>query len=135
MSKPDPHGWMWSEAVELLNRAERLHRQLFRPVRRSGRTVAWEPPVDVIETEHEVLILAALPGVDSEQVEAVIHDGHLLISGQRILPAELRTAVIHRLELPQGRFEREVQLPAGHYGSVRRAWVNGCLVINLRKAL
>ena len=53
-----------------------------------GRGVAWEPPVDVIETEHEVLILAALPGVDSEQVEAVIHDGHLLISGQRVLPAE-----------------------------------------------
>jgi hypothetical protein len=68
-------------------------------------------------------------------VEAVIHDGHLLISGQRILPAELRTAVIHRLELPQGRFEREVPLPAGRYGSVRRASVNGCLVINLRKAL
>ena len=28
------------------------------------------------------------------------------IGGERVLPQELRTAIIHRLELPQGRFER-----------------------------
>jgi HSP20 family protein len=134
MPKPDPRGWMWSEAVEMLTRAERLHRQLFQPARSATRSVAWEPPVDVIETEDEVLILAALPGVDPEQVEAVILDGHLLVAGHRILPAELGTAVIHRLELPQGRFERHVPLPSGRYDAVRRASVNGCLVITLRKA-
>ena len=39
----------------------------------------------------------------------------LLIAGERVLPQELRTATIHRLELPQGRFERQVPLPAGRY--------------------
>jgi hypothetical protein len=38
------------------------------------------------------------------------------------------------MELPQGRFERRVPLPAGRYGAVTRQVWNGCLIINLRKA-
>jgi HSP20 family molecular chaperone IbpA len=81
-----------------------------------------------------VLVLVALPGVDTEKVEAVL-DGteSLLVAGTRTLPSELRTAVIHRLELPQGRFERRVRLPAGRYGSVRRSSCHGCLLITLQK--
>jgi HSP20 family protein len=124
---------MWSEAVEMLARAERMHRELFRPA--VGRPIpTWEPPVDVLETEHEVLVLVALPGVDLDQVETVIEGAYLMVAGARTLPAELATAVIHRLELPQGRFERRVRLPAGHYGAVRRAAVQGCVLITLKKA-
>ena len=129
----DPHDWMWSEALQMLARAERLHQQMFVPVGRRAQ-VSWEPPVDVLETEHEVLVLAALPGVDVAQVSAVIETGVLVISGQRILPRELRTAIIHRLELPQGHFERRVPLPAGRYDGVKRAEANGCLVISLTKS-
>jgi HSP20 family protein len=126
-------GWMWSEAVEMLARAERMHRVLFRPA--AGRPVPiWEPPVDVLETEKEVLVLVALPGVDLDQVETVIEGAYLVVAGARTLPAELATAVIHRLELPQGRFERRVPLPGGRYGAVRRAAVQGCVLITLQKA-
>jgi HSP20 family protein len=123
---------MWSEAVEMLARAERMHRELFRPA--PGRPVpTWEPPVDVLETESDVLVLVALPGVDLEQVETVIEGAYLVVAGVRTLPVELATAVIHRLELPQGRFERRIRLPAGHYGAVRRAAVQGCVLITLQK--
>ncbi|HZQ14319.1 MAG TPA: Hsp20/alpha crystallin family protein [Pseudolabrys sp.] len=128
-----PHNWMWSEACDMLARAERMHRQLFRPVR-AHREPAWEPPVDVLETEHDVQVFMALPGVEPERVEAVIDGADLIVAGARVLPAALRTAVIHRLELPQGRFERRVRLPAGRYASVRHAVSNGCLVITLEKA-
>jgi len=128
-----PNSWMWSEAIEMLARAERLHRQLFRPA--LGRRVpTWEPPVDVLETEGEVLVLVALPGVEPDQVETVIEGAYLVVTGRRVLPAELATAVIHRLELPQGRFERRIALPAGRYDAVRRAAVNGCVLITLQKA-
>jgi HSP20 family protein len=94
---------MWAEACEMLARAERLHRQFFEPRRAAGTNPpAWQPPLDVLETEREVLILVALPGVDPGQVEAVIEDGRLRVAGQRVLPPELRDAAIHRLELPQG---------------------------------
>lgn len=133
MARGDPPNWMWSEAIEMLARAERLQRQFFQP--QAARQPAWEPPVDVIETEDEVLILIALPGVSPDQVEAAVDGGTLVVAGRRILPAELRTAVIHRLELPQGRFERRIALPPGRYDAVRRAAVDGCLLISLHKAL
>lgn len=134
MARDVVRDWMWSEACEMLSRAERMHRELFRPAGTQSRQAAWEPPVDVLETELAVLALIALPGVDANAVQAVIEDGDLVIAGTRAYPAELRTAVIHRLELPQGRFYRRLRLPAGRYGGVRRAVVDGCLVITLQKA-
>jgi len=125
---------MWSEACDMLARAERMHREFFRPARSASRLPTWEPPADVLETDREVLVLLALPGVDPEQVEAAIDDADLIVAGIRVLPAALRTAVIHRLELPQGRFERRLRLPAGRYTNVRHGMANGCLVITLEKA-
>jgi HSP20 family molecular chaperone IbpA len=124
---------MWSEACDMLARAERLHREFFQPVRSGSRTPSWEPPVDMIETERDVLVLVALPGVDPDRVEAAIDGTDLIVAGSRVLPAELRTAVIHRLELPQGRFERRVRLPAGRYAAVRLAMSHGCVLITLEK--
>jgi HSP20 family protein len=129
----DPTPWMWSEAMEMLARAERLHRQGFPPGRASGRPV-WEPPVDMLETDEQVLIIVALPGVRAEDAEAAIEGGDLVISGRRALPPQLRTAFIHRLELPQGCFERRVRLPPGRYDRLARTVSDGCLLINLHKA-
>jgi HSP20 family protein len=129
---------MWSEACEMLARAERMHRDLFRPSGTQARLpagpVAWEPPVDILETEHAVLVLVALPGVDADGAQVAIEGGDLVIAGTRVLPPELHTATIHRLELPQGRFFRRLRLPPGRYNGVRRAVANGCLVITLQKA-
>jgi HSP20 family molecular chaperone IbpA len=125
---------MWADALQMLSDAEHLHRQLFRPAAKCAQQACWEPPVDLLETNREVLILAALPGVDPDAVKAVIEDGALVLSGARVLPRELETAVIHRLELPQGCFERRIPLPAGRYDAVSRAVANGCLVVSLRKA-
>jgi HSP20 family protein len=125
---------MWSEACEMLARAERLHREFFRPGGSGVSAPAWEPPVDMLETDRAVLVLVALPGVDSDRVEAAIDGNDLVFSGTRVLPPEMQSAIIHRLELPQGRFERRVRLPAGRYSAVPRANCNGCLVITLQKA-
>lgn len=135
MARDVPRDWMWSEACEMLARAERLHRELFRPAAAQAQLPVWEPPVDILETEYEVLALVALPGVEPDKVQAAIEGSDLVIAGARTVPAEWRTAVIHRLELPQGRFYRRVRLPAGRYSDVRRAVVAGCLVITLQKAL
>jgi HSP20 family protein len=133
MARDVARDWMWSEACEMLARAERMHRELFKPAGSLAQLPAWEPPVDILETEFEVLALVALPGVDVENAQAMIEDGDLVIAGTRVLPPELRTATIHRLELPQGRFYRRIRLPAGRYSGVRRAVAAGCLVITLQK--
>jgi len=118
----------------MLARAERLHREFFRPGGSGVRAPAWEPPVDMLETERAVLVLVALPGVNPDRVEAKIDGNDLVFAGTRVLPPEMHTAIIHRLELPQGRFERRVRLPAGRYSAVQRAACDGCLMITLQKA-
>jgi len=133
MNDDFPNRWMWSEACEMLARAERMHRQFFQPVRSPSRRPAWEPPADVLESERDVLVVVALPGVKADQVEVAIDAGDLVVSGARTLPAELASAIIHRLELPQGRFERRLALPAGRYGDVRRKFADGCLLVLLSK--
>jgi len=130
MPARDPLNWMLSEAIDSLTRAERLHRQFFSLHTTGAR---WEPPIDVLETDEELLILVALPGVDLDQVEVVIDNGVLVISGQRTLPAELRNARILRLELPQGRFERRLTLPPGRF-SISRFAINGCVALRLEKS-
>jgi HSP20 family protein len=134
MAIKDTERWMWSEACEMLMRAERLHRQMFQPQRVTRQqSPAWEPPADVFETGNHVVIYVALPGVDPEQVELAIHGGELIIAGVRTVPEELHDAAIHRLELPQGRFRRHIPLPSGIYDQIAKKISHGCLMISLRK--
>jgi HSP20 family protein len=128
MPSREPAMLMWAEACELLDRADRLQRQFFRP----SRVAAWEPPIDVFETAQMLWILAALPGVCADQLDVAIADGSVIIAGERSLPIESR-AIIHRLEIPHGRFERRIVLPAGRYEVERRDLADGCLVLGLRK--
>ena len=132
MPPRDLEAWMWAEACEALTRAERLQRQFFRLGLPNAQPV-WEPPVDILETEDELWIIAALPGVEAPQVEIGVENGVLVIAGERPAPALRQSGVIHRLEIPQGRFERRIALPAGRFELQRRDIALGCLTLVLRK--
>ena len=95
---------------------------------------AWEPPVDLIETEREIFVCVALPGVSAQQIEILFETDSLVISGERLLPSGMRAALIHRLEIPHGRFERRVALPSEAVELKRRDLIDGCLVLTLGKA-
>jgi HSP20 family molecular chaperone IbpA len=132
----DPRRWMWAEALELLDRAERAHRVMFRPgpARHAAAVPCWEPPVDVFETPDALWIQVALPGVTADDVEVRIEDDALVVAGQRPLPLPRGAAgTIHRLETPHGRFARRLGLPAGRYELGRRDLAHGCLTLTLRK--
>ena len=125
MSTKDPINWMLSDAIETLARAERLHQQFLNLQPWAGtREPSWEPPIDVLETDREVLILIALPGVDPNEVEAMIDKGTLVVSGHRVLPAELRNARILRLEAGE-----VVDMdPLHHDNNAGGPWANPCLL-------
>ena len=128
MPSHDPAITMWADACALLERGERLRRQFF------GRSspAAWEPPVDMFETERELWIMVAVPGVAAGQIEIAVSGGLLIVTGERSLPIAGR-AVIHRLEIPHGRFERRIPLPAGRYALDGRELADGCLTLRLPK--
>ena len=127
----DPKNHMFAEACALLKQAEQLHRQFFEPSQ-GVRAACWEPPVDVFETDGEVTIIAALPGVAPDAVRAEIEGATLIITGARPLPTAGRRANIVRLEIPYGRFERRITL-SSRLRLVARELQNGCLILTFTK--
>jgi HSP20 family molecular chaperone IbpA len=123
---------MWAEARRVLERAERVHQRFFE-LSGAAAQPCWEPPVDMVETETALFIEIALPGVDPQRIEARFEQGLLILIAERDLPLPAEPAVIRRLELPYGRFERRVGLPSGRYELEGRQLVNGCLQLALRK--
>ena len=133
MAGADPRNWMWAEACAMIERAEQMHRQFFQPGSAAAPAASWEPPIDVFESEHDLLIVVALPGVDTQDIEISSEGAVVRVAGVRRLPAAVRGADIVRLEIPQGRFERRIRLPAARWELSRSSLVNGCLLLNLTK--
>lgn len=135
MPPGDPYGWMWSDACDMLERAERLRRQFFRlPAQRGEGVAAWEPPVDVFETQSRLALLVALPGVEAGDVDVIIDADTLTVKGTRTLPMFGEDFLIHRLEIPHGRFERRIRLAsARRLELVQRELTRGCLLLSFRK--
>ena len=133
MRRNDPGDWMWGEACDLIEQAERLHRQFFR-LNVSARThAAWEPPVDVFEGDHEVIIVAAMPGVAAERIQVMHEPGVLVVRGERSLPFAGVPLAVRQLEIPYGTFERRVVLPGGRFEYGAPELTHGCLVLRLRR--
>lgn len=113
----------------MLERAEALQREFFRPV--AGRQATWEPPVDLFEADDALVIVVALPGVRAQQVRLLFDGADLIVTGERVLPPETEGLELQRLEIPFGRFERRIGLPPGRYDIRERRLVDGCLTVVL----
>ena len=133
MSSRDLNAWMWGEACQLLEQAERLHHQFFHLANRSGGAAVWEPPVDIFEDEEDVLIVVALPGVPEKSVEVSMEDGLLVIRAARDIPFGGSRVAVRRLEIPHGYFERRIALPQQALEPIHRESIDGCLVLVMRK--
>lgn len=133
MNARDPTLWMWGEALEMLERADRLQRQFCQLGATRKAAPTWEPPVDVFETERLFLIVVALPGVVAEQVQVETDGSTIVVRGMRRLPAAASNGLIHRLELPYGRFERRIDFPGRPLQLGERSLSDGCLTVTLNK--
>jgi HSP20 family molecular chaperone IbpA len=101
---------MWSEALSVLDRADRLHRQFFT----SGAPLSapsWEPPIDIVETAQGLRVDIALPGVAADSITIALDAGGVVVSALRPFPCRDDGSQIHRVEIPYGRFERHIGLP------------------------
>jgi HSP20 family protein len=98
----------------------------------------WAPAMDVYETVDSLVIVLDLAGVDAEHTEVRAEPHRLVVRGMRRerhaaeRPDEQRSYLA--LEIPYGRFERSVRLPAGLDTSAARAnYREGLLEITLPK--
>ena len=116
----------------MLDRAERLQRQFFHHT-----AASWEPPVDIIETADEVQVHVALPGVAAESIRIALDPAGLSVSASRSFPCAGERQNVHRIEIPYGRFERQIGLPLGDpYAPLElldKAFAGGVLTLVFKK--
>jgi len=127
---------MWGEALSLLEQADRLHRQFFR-VAGAEAAHSWEPPVDVVESEAQLMVHVALPGVRPDSITIMIDSGGVVVSALRAFPCRETGAHIHRIEIPYGRFERRIVLPLHDpympIELIEKQLVDGLLTLTFRR--
>jgi HSP20 family protein len=123
--------WMWSQACEVLEAAERRHRRFFELLSVPARAPVWEPPVDVFLLEGELHIVVALPGVRPGSATVELSASGLWVRAESALPDQIGRARILRLEIAYGRIERRIDLPAGRYQLLGHEFRDGCLHIRV----
>lgn len=131
--RTQPSDWMWAQACEFIEQAERMHRQFFRLASSARAQASWEPPVDVFEDERELVIVVAMPGVAAERVEVTSEPGVLVVRGERAQPLANSRHLVRQLEIPYGNFERRISLPAMRLEASAHQLTDGCLILRLRK--
>ena len=134
MTARNATGWMWAEACDLIDRADRMHRQFFRLASSARTRAVWEPPVDVFEDEREVVIVVALPGVAPQGVQATFDGDELVVRAERRMPFAGAHCAVQRLEIPYGHFERRIALGNLRLENATQQFSDGCLILKLRKA-
>ena len=92
----------------------------------------WLPPVDVWETDDDVVIEIDAPGVPADSLVAEIVNGQLVVTGERQpMHGSVRR---YRSERWQGRFVRSFTVPSGiDPDSIAADYQDGVLAVRLRK--
>ncbi|RJS91033.1 Hsp20/alpha crystallin family protein [Salinisphaera sp. Q1T1-3] len=133
MAIDDLDSWMWAEAVRRQEQADRIQRQFFKKATHQPRR-QWEPPVDIFETTDAIYVIVALPGVsDATLSDLEVRGDTLYVAGQRQVPTPGERAVLHRLEIPHGHFERAITLPWPRLTIAGHELTDGCLYLTLAK--
>jgi HSP20 family protein len=78
-----------------------------------GNIGAFQPRIDVSETDREVRINAELPGLDEKDVEVTMTDNMLTIKGEKKDEKEEEEGDYYHSERSYGYFDRTIELPQG----------------------
>jgi HSP20 family protein len=129
---------MFSEFDRIQERMDKAYKQLFGgapPGSPSFSSPFMEPPVDVYQTETEIVVLMEMAGIADAEVALEVEDGVLVIRGERKPPSARPRRVYSQMEISHGPFQRELTLPAPVNAEAAKAvYRDGILEIVLPKA-
>jgi HSP20 family protein len=101
------------DVAELQNRINRLFDDSFGPSgdRKDEMNVcAWQPAVDIYETEAGAVLEVELPGVGKENVTVEVKDNVLTLKGERFARSDIKPEAYYRQERCYGTFQRSFTL-------------------------
>ncbi|MCC7388641.1 MAG: Hsp20/alpha crystallin family protein [Phycisphaerales bacterium] len=91
-------------------------------------------PLDISETESEVIVRASVPGFSREQIDVEVHDAILTIKAAKTEETEERGERYYRRERRVGSMSRRVALPSIVHDTEAKAELkNGELTLRLPK--
>jgi len=91
-------------------------------------------PVDMYETDNEVVVKASIPGIKPEDVNITVTDDLLTIKGETKEEQEVERGSYHLRERRYGAFERCIRLPVPVKADKAEAvFQNGVLTLTLPK--
>ncbi|MBI1986969.1 MAG: Hsp20/alpha crystallin family protein [Nitrospinae bacterium] len=102
------------EIASLQERMNRLFEEGVFPFRGLGERTAmrqWAPPVDIYETEKEIVLKAELPGMSQDDFSVEVRDNTLTLKGERKQEKEAREEGYYQMERCYGAFQRSFTLP------------------------
>ena len=126
----------FSNLVTAQQEFDRLFKDAFTPFFGEGElsTHTWAPPVDIYETENDIVLKAELPGVDPKDVEVRVEDSTLYLKGERKFEKEVKNESYHRVERSYGSFARSFSLPNSiNAEKVKAEFKDGLLTLTLPK--
>jgi len=71
----------------------------------------WSPPVDIYESENEIIMKAELPGMSRDDFRIEVNDNVITLFGERKFAKDLRDENYSRMERQYGTFKRIFNLP------------------------
>ena len=80
--------------------------------RASGRS-AFMPAADISVSETDLVLTMDLPGLSTDDLDIELHDGHLVVRGERSRPELPQESRWVHAERTFGAFERRIRLPDG----------------------
>lgn len=90
------------------------------------------PAMDVYETDEEVVVKVAIPGIDPDDIDVTVEEHTLTIKGE-IEHEEEEDKDYLRRERAYGRFYRSITLPTLSADDARAEYENGILTLNFPK--
>ena len=127
----------WDPLKDMLSVHDRINQMFSDAFQRNELPVAgeWSPPVDIYETEADIVILAELPGIPEDAIEVQLNDGVLTLRGEKPSPCDSEADSYYRLERPFGKFSRSFALPNGlELSDVKASIRDGVLKVTMFKA-
>lgn len=99
-----------------------------------GRLGAFNPKVDVKESDKEIAVAAELPGIDDKDITVSLTRDALTIKGEKKQEKEDKGKDYYRMERSYGSFTRTIPLPAEiDTDKAKAEFKKGVLTISLPK--
>jgi HSP20 family protein len=111
-----------------------MDRRMRRFFEELGVAPALAPAADLYETEGEVVVELEVPGFDEKELEIVVSDHVLAVSGEREEEKERREKTLRLHERLEKRFERRFELPVDVDSEhVTAKYAKGVLTVHVPK--